>query len=72
MDRPTLEETEMFTVYAVFPADYEPEQQAVAIFAERSDAEFFIAANEEAERDFRDQLIIEIWDVSNVAFMNAT
>lgn len=62
----------MFTVYAVFPADYQPNEQAVAIFAERTDAEFFIDASDEADREYSARLIIQEWDVSNVAFMEAT
>jgi len=61
----------MFTVYAVYPANWEPEEQAVAIFAQRSDAEFFIKANKTADRDFSAWLIIQEWDVSNIDFMRA-
>lgn len=61
----------MFTVYAVYPADYKPEQQAVAIFADLTDARFFIAQSEEAEREYSARLIIQEWDVSNIAFMTA-
>lgn len=61
----------MFTVYAVFPADYKLEDHAVAIFAQHSDAAFFIAANEAADRDFSARLIIQEWDVSNIDFMTA-
>ena len=61
----------MFTIYAVFPADYAPEEQAVAIFADRADAEFFVTQNEAAERDFSAKLIIQQWDVSNINFMSS-
>lgn len=61
----------MFTIYAVFPADYHPSEQAVAIFTDRADAQFFIDRNEEADRDFSARLIIQTWDVSNVDFMSA-
>ncbi len=61
----------MFEVYAVFPADYAPGEQAVAIFSNRTDAEFFVTANEEADRDFSARLIIQPWEVSNVDFMAA-
>ena len=62
----------MFEVYAVFPADYAPGEQAVAIFSNRTDAEFFVTANEEADRDFSARLIIQPWAVSNVGFMEAS
>lgn len=61
----------MFEVYAVFPADYATGEQAVAIFSNRTDAEFFVTANEEADRDFSARLIIQPWEVSNVDFMAA-
>lgn len=61
----------MFEVYAVFPADYAHGEQAVAIFSNRTDAEFFVTANEEAARDFSARLIIQPWEVSNVDFMAA-
>ena len=62
----------MFEVYAVFPADYAPGEQAVALFADRTDAEFFISANEDADREFSARLIIQSWEVSNVSFMEAS
>ena len=62
----------MFEVYAVFPADYAPREQAVAIFSDRADAEFFVSANEDADREFSARLIIQPWEVSNVGFMEAS
>ena len=62
----------MFEVYAVFPADYAPGEQAVAIFSDRADAEFFVSANEDADREFSARLIIQPWEVSNVSFMEAS
>ena len=61
----------MITVYAVFPADYQPTEQAVALFADRTDAQFFIDASEEADREYSARLIIQEWDVSNIDFMEA-
>lgn len=61
----------MFTIYAVFPADYAASEQAVAIFADRADAQHFIDSCEAAERDFSARLIIQEWDVSNIDFMSA-
>lgn len=61
----------MTTIFAVYPADYQPTEQAVAIFADRSDAQFFIDASEAADRDYSARLIIQEWDVSNVDFMAA-
>ena len=61
----------MFEIFAVFPADYEPTDEAVAIFSQRTDAEFFIAANEDADRAFNAQLIIQVWEVSNIDFMRS-
>jgi hypothetical protein len=67
-----MSQTNMLTVYAVFPADYAASEQAVAIFADRTDAQFFIYSCEEAERDFSARLIIQEWDVSNLDFMAAS
>lgn len=61
----------MITIYAVYPADYAQGDQAVALFSDRCDAEFFISVNEEAEREFSAKLIILEWDVSNADFMTA-
>lgn len=61
----------MITIYAVYPADYEPSEQAVAIFADKADAAFFIRMCTEHDREFSAHLIIQEWEVSNVAFMEA-
>lgn len=61
----------MFTIYAVYPADYKPTEQAVAIFADRTEAQFYIDACKDQDREFSADLIIQEWDVSNIAFMEA-
>lgn len=61
----------MFTIYAVYPADYQLEEQAVALFAHRTDAQFFVDASHHSDREYSAPLIIQEWQVSNVDFMAA-
>ena len=62
---------QLFTVYAVFPADYQPGDLAEAIFPNRPDAHFYIDAAEDQDRADPAGYVIEEWDVSNLDFMRS-